>query len=154
MDLGKLLDALKGAERSILISLGICFPLIYTLLFYTLDEFKTYEWYQQILISAGIDISYILGVAGIINLLYRMTYQFTRQEANEDFIDVISIKVIPFYVLISSITPSLYSLITTGVFKPIDIYYTIAGLSGCIIVPTIVLIWVNLINNKHNKKKK
>ena len=71
--IAKILDSLKENEKSILLSIIANALIIYLICFLGIKEFKTYQWYQQLIIPSSISICYIssfyIAVSSVMGLL-------------------------------------------------------------------------------------
>lgn len=65
MNIDKLFLALDREHRSAIISIIGCSVVIYVNLFLIIESYKSYEWYQQILIAIGSATSYMITFAPI-----------------------------------------------------------------------------------------
>uniref|UniRef100_UPI00359CA02E hypothetical protein n=1 Tax=Phocaeicola plebeius TaxID=310297 RepID=UPI00359CA02E len=58
--IAQFLSSLKESEKSILITIIANALIIYLLCFLGIDEFKTYSWYQQLIIPCSLSIAYTM----------------------------------------------------------------------------------------------
>lgn len=59
MNIDKIFLALSESYRKAIASIVLCTLMIYPILFYSIDDFRNFNWYIQLLLSSGIATTYI-----------------------------------------------------------------------------------------------
>lgn len=147
--IAQLLSSLKESEKSIVITIIANALIIYLICFVGLEQFKTYQWYQQIIIPCSLSICYTITFYFLIITLLGVFYIF---KGCRDFCSFMMGDNYKWFVCVFSLAnfSTLTEVMSTLMDKSHELSFTkiLSGAGFVFLGLTILMILMAIFNNK------